>query len=133
MIIASEFDGTSAITALDRETGKQLWKTPRRDNITFSTPVVAHVAGKDQLLISGAEKVASYDPANGKLLWDIAGTTHATCGTMVWDGDIVFASGGYPKAETIAVKADGSGKVLWKNNQKCYEESMSRSTVTSTR
>ena len=124
VIIATEFDGTSAITALDRATGKQLWKTPRRDSITFSTPVVAHVAGKDQLLISGAEKVTSYDPANGKKLWDVDGTTHATCGTMVWTDDIVVASGGYPKAETIAVKADGSGKVLWKNQQKCYEQSM---------
>lgn len=124
VIIASEFDGTSAITALDRATGKQLWKTPRRDNITFSTPVVAHVAGKDQLLISGAEKVSSYDPVNGKKLWDVDGTTHATCGTMVWTNDIVIASGGYPKAETIAVKADGSAKVLWKNQQKCYEQSM---------
>ncbi len=124
VIIATEFDGTSAITALDRATGKQLWKTPRRDNITFSTPVVAHVAGKDQLLISGAQKVASYDPANGKLLWDVTGTTHATCGTMVWTSDIVLASGGYPDKETIAVKADGSGKVLWRNKQKCYEQSM---------
>ena len=43
---------------------------------------------------------------------------------MVWDGDIVFASGGFPKPETLAVKADGSGKVLWRNNQKCYEQSM---------
>lgn len=124
VIISAEFDGVSSITALDRATGKQLWKTPRRESITFSTPVVAHVAGKDQLLISGAEKVSSYDPANGKKLWDVDGTTHATCGTMVWTDDIVVASGGYPKAETIAVKADGSGKVLWKNNQKCYEESM---------
>lgn len=124
VIIAAEFDGASSITALDRATGKQLWKTPRRGSITFSTPVVAHVAGKDQLLISGAEKVSSYDPANGKKLWDVDGTTHATCGTMVWTDDIVIASGGYPKAETIAVKADGSGKVLWKNDQKCYEQSM---------
>ena len=46
------------------------------------------------------------------------------CGTMVWDGDIVIASGGFPDKETIAVKADGSGKVLWKNQQKCYEQSM---------
>ena len=124
VIVATEFDGTSALTALDRATGKPLWKTPRPNNITFSTPVVAHVAGRDQLLISGAEKVASYDPANGKPLWDVAGTTHATCGTMVWDGDIVIASGGYPKAETIAIKADGSRTILWKNQQKCYEQSM---------
>ena len=43
---------------------------------------------------------------------------------MVWDGDIVFASGGYPKSETLAIKADGSGEVLWKNSKKCYEQSM---------
>jgi outer membrane protein assembly factor BamB len=124
VIITGEYDGPSFIVALDRATGKPVWKTPRPDNITFSSPVIAHVAGKDQMLISGAEKIAAYDPATGKSLWETPGTTFATCGTMVWDGDNVFASGGYPKPETIAVKADGSGKVLWKNNQKCYEQSM---------
>jgi outer membrane protein assembly factor BamB len=124
VIISTEFDGESAITALDRKTGQQIWRTKRQSMITFSTPVVAHVAGKDQLLISGAQQVASYDPASGKQLWTVDGTTFATCGTMVWDGDIVIASGGFPKLETIAVRADGSGKVLWKNGKKCYEQSM---------
>lgn len=124
VIIATEYDGASAITALNRTTGKEVWKTPRPNNITFSSPVVGKVAGRDQLLISGAEKVASYNPADGKLLWETPGTTFATCGTMIWEGDLVFASGGYPKAETLAVRADGSGKVLWRNNQKCYEQSM---------
>ena len=124
VIVSAEYDGESAITALDRQSGKQLWRTKRQSMITFSTPVVAHVAGKDQLLISGAGQVASYDPSNGKQLWTTPGTTAATCGTMVWDGDIVIASGGYPVAQTIAVKADGSGKELWKNREKCYEQSM---------
>jgi outer membrane protein assembly factor BamB len=124
VIVSAEYDGESAITALDGQTGKQLWRAKRPSSITFSTPVVAHVAGKDQLLLSGAEQIASYDPATGKPLWTTPGTTAATCGTMVWDGDIVIASGGYPKPETIAVKADGSGQVLWKNQQKCYEQSM---------
>jgi outer membrane protein assembly factor BamB len=124
VIISAEYDGKSFLTALNRSNGKQAWKAPRPTMITFSSPVVAHVAGKDQLLISGADQVASYDPANGKSLWTTQGTSLATCGTMVWDGDIVFASGGFPKPETLAVKADGSGKVLWRNNQKCYEQSM---------
>ena len=124
VIISAEYDGESALTALDCRTGKQVWRMPRPRSITFSTPVVAHVAGKDQLLISGVNQVASYDPSNGAKLWTTPGTTAATCGTMVWDGDIVFASGGFPKPETLAVKADGSGNVLWKNQQKCYEQSM---------
>ncbi len=124
VIISAEYDGDSFITALDRKTGEQAWQAPRPTMITFSTPAITHVAGKDQLLISGAQKVSSYSPENGQPLWSADGTTFATCGTIVWDGENIFASGGYPKSETIAFKADGSGKVLWKNNQKCYEQSM---------
>ncbi|MBI5760435.1 MAG: PQQ-binding-like beta-propeller repeat protein [Planctomycetales bacterium] len=124
VIISAEYDGESALTALDRQSGKQVWRTPRESSITFSTPVVAHVAGRDQLLISGSYQVASYNPANGEQLWTTRGTTAATCGTMVWEGNVVIASGGYPDAETLAVRADGSGKVLWRNVHKCYEQSL---------
>jgi outer membrane protein assembly factor BamB len=123
-IIASEFDGESFLAALDRTTGSQLWKTPRPRTITFSSPVVAHLAGRDQLLISGANSVASYDPNNGEALWSTTATTAATCGTMVWDGDLVFASGGYPDNVTCAVRADGLGKVVWSNKEKHYEQSL---------
>ncbi|MDB5339091.1 MAG: outer rane biosis protein BamB [Planctomycetaceae bacterium] len=124
VIISGEYDGESFLSGFDRRKGKRLWKADRPHSISFSSPVVASIGSKDQLLLSGSQKVASFDPASGKQLWSTPGTTAATCGTMVWDDGIVFASGGYPKAETIAVKADGSGKVLWKNNQKCYEQSM---------
>ncbi len=124
VIIAAEYDGDASLAAFDRETGKENWRTPRPGNISYSSPVVAHLAGRDQLLLSGADQVCSYDPNGGKLLWSTPGTTAATCGTIVWDGYIVFASGGYPKAETLAIKADGSGEVLWRNGKKCYEQSM---------
>lgn len=124
VIIASEYDGESFITALDRKTGKQVWRSKRLPLMSFSSPVVGNVAGKDQLLISGQEFVASYDPHSGKPNWATKGTTFATCGTMVWEGDTVFASGGFPKSETIAIRADGSNTVLWSNNQKLYEQSM---------
>lgn len=124
VIISAEYDGDSFLTALDRSTGERAWRAPRPTMITFSSPVIAHIHKKDQLLISGADQVASYDPKSGKPFWTTPGTSFATCGTMVWDKDIVFASGGYPKSETLAVKADGTGKVLWRNTQKCYEQSM---------
>jgi len=124
VIVSAEWNGSAFIGAFDRATGNELWRTQRKRNISFSSPVVGHVAGKDQLLISGGDEICSYDPASGKQLWKAPGTAAATCGTLVWEGDIVFASGGYPKSETVAVRADGSGQVLWKNNQKCYEQSM---------
>ncbi|MEX2138611.1 MAG: PQQ-binding-like beta-propeller repeat protein [Pirellulales bacterium] len=124
VIISAEYDGDSFLVALDRKNGQEVWRTPRPASISYSSPVVAHVAGKDQLLISGFDQVSSFDPASGKPLWKAKGTTMATCGTAVWENDLVFASGGYPGAETVAIRADGSGKVLWKNNQRQYEQSL---------
>ncbi len=124
VIVASEFDGPSYITAFDGKTGREVWTTSRPSNISYSTPIVAKVAGRDQMVISGADKVVSFDPANGKQLWSAAGIAAATCGTAVWTDNMFFASGGYPKAETVAVMADGSGRVAWRNGTKCYEQSM---------
>lgn len=124
VIVSAEYDGPSGIVAYSRKDGSVLWKLQRSPSITFSSPVIANVAGKDQLMLSGAQVVTSYDPKTGKGLWQVPGTTAATCGTMVWNGDVVFASGGYPKPETIAIRADGSRRVVWKNKKKCYEQSM---------
>lgn len=124
VIVAAEYDGPSYLVAYDRKSGHEIWRTNRKPTISFSTPIVAAVAGRDQLLISGAGSVSSYNPASGKLLWQTPGTTAATCGTMVWQDDIVVASGGYPRKETIALRADGSKEVLWRNDAKCYEQSM---------
>lgn len=125
IIINADFDGASFLTAMDRKTGRTIWKVARPGKISFSSPIVANIAGRDQLLLSGGEMVAAYDPADGKLLWKVDGaTTMATCGTMVWDGNLVFASGGYPESETVGIAADGSGRVVWSNRTKCYEQSM---------
>lgn len=123
VIVSYEYDGPSAIVALSRDNGSQLWKAPRKQSISFSTPVVASHDGKDYLLISGQGSVAAYAPQTGELLWMTLGTTAATCGTMVWENGICFASGGYPKQETIALKID-TGEKLWANQQKSYEQSM---------
>jgi outer membrane protein assembly factor BamB len=124
VIVAADVEHGGYLAAYSAEDGQLLWKQERFPLYSFSSPIIAHVAGRDQLLISGCERVCSYDPTSGELLWSVRGTTMATCGTMVWEGDYVFASGGYPQAETICVKADGSGEVAWRNRAKCYEQSM---------
>ena len=124
VLIAADVEAGGFLAALDRKTGRIVWRTPRPAKQSYSSPIVATVAGRDQLLISGCDLVSAYDPNTGKRLWSTPGTAMATCGTMVWEGGLVFASGGYPKAETICVRGDGSGRIVWKNTQKCYEQSM---------
>jgi outer membrane protein assembly factor BamB len=123
VIVAGDNRGGGWIAAVHRQTGEITWRKARPTVSTYSSPVVANVAGRDQLLISGCNEVSSYDPASGNELWSCAGTTEATCGTMVWEDGFVVASGGYPGSQTICVDA-ASGDEVWSNSQKCYEQSL---------
>ena len=135
-IVSNENKTDPAIVALDVETGDQRWraerglpdgyKTAHGWTTSYSTPVVADIGGRQQMLISGINHIAAYDPKTGKELWKSPASWDVACGTMVWDEqlNIVIASGGYPPKETLAVKADGSGERVWTTPVKIYEQSM---------
>lgn len=123
VISVFEYDGPSAMVALRRDDGSEVWRTPRSSMITFSSPTVTSSDGLDYLLISGSNTVNAYDPANGKLRWSSQGTALATCGTMVWEDGLAFASGGFPASETLALDIR-SGDVRWRVKQKGYEQSL---------
>jgi outer membrane protein assembly factor BamB len=122
VIFAADNGGGGHLSALDRNTGKTVWRKERPRVSTYSSPVIANVGGRDQLLISGARKVVSLDPLTGNPNWSCAGTAEATCGTVVWDNDRIYASGGYPENQTVCI--DSKGKKQWSVEQKAYEPSM---------
>ena len=122
VIFAVDNWGGGYIAALDAASGEIAWRISREALNSHSSPFIASVGGKDQLLISGCNKVCSYDPATGVENWSINATSETTCGTMVTDGERVFASGGYPSKQTICLTA--SGEKVWDNRTKVYEPSM---------
>lgn len=124
VIITSEYEKNGFIAAFDQQTGREVWRIKRPEKMNFSTPIVTRIAGQDQMLLSGNAKVSSFNPKNGDAIWSAPAMWIVSCGTMVWDKDLVFTSGGFPLKGTMAVKADGSGKVVWTNRVKCYEQSM---------
>ncbi|MDG2183986.1 MAG: PQQ-binding-like beta-propeller repeat protein [Mariniblastus sp.] len=123
VIVTNENKVKSAIVAYDTKTGDEVWRIDRAGVSSYSTPVVAEVAGRRQLLISGGGKVASYDPETGDSIWTTKANWGVTCGTMVWDENRVFASGGFPGGQTIGIDAR-NGEKLWDNPAKVYEQSM---------
>ncbi|MEP3479833.1 MAG: PQQ-binding-like beta-propeller repeat protein [Fuerstiella sp.] len=126
VVIAVDTDNDDrGLFALSTKTGQQLWKAPRPNKSSFSSPILANVDGRDQILISGGSKVSSYDPQSGKPLWSVKATSDVTCGTIVWNDSMVFASGGYPAKGTFGIKVTGNtANVVWQNKAKCYEQSM---------
>ena len=123
VIVTNENDVDSAVVAFDAKTGDKVWKINRNGNTSYSTPVVTTVAGEEQLLLSGGGMVASYNPFDGQQRWATNASWGVTCGTMVWNGDMVFASGGYPSGQTLGIDAR-KGSMVWTNSAKVYEQSM---------
>ena len=124
VIVSADNKAGGAIAALDRSTGKIVWKHDRAQLPNYTSPIILTVAGHDQVLLAGCDSISSFEPMSGKPLWEIEGSTTECVGTIVSDGQRVFASGGYPKKLTVAVTADGSGQVAWQNDTRSYVPSM---------
>jgi outer membrane protein assembly factor BamB len=116
----------SFITAYDKKTGKQVWKTPRQGvQISWSTPIVVRTAKRAELVATGTEFVIAYDPATGKELWRAKGLESNAIPSPLTDGELVFVGAGYPKKIIFGIKLGESGElkegagVVWK-----YEKGM---------
>lgn len=124
VIVSADNKGGGAVAALDRATGKVVWKIERPKVPNYASPVILNVAGHEQLLMTGCDLVSGIDPLTGKKLWEIEGSTTECVTSTVTDGQLIFTSGGYPKNHMAAVRADGSGKIVWENNVRVYVPSM---------
>jgi outer membrane protein assembly factor BamB len=114
LIINGDHDGASYIVALDRATGKTLWKIPREHHTrSYCTPIIRDLAGKTQLILSGDMTVASYDPETGARHWIIQGPTEQMVASLVYNekANLLFYTGGFPELHILAIKPDGVGDI----------------------
>src|SRR5262249_22127678 len=56
--------GAGAVSAFDRSTGKVRWKTATT-KAGYSSPMLADLAGKRQILLLDGEEIGGYDSADG--------------------------------------------------------------------
>lgn len=99
----------SFIAAVDKKTGKQVWKVSRKDPTSWATPILIRTTQRTELVASGSETVTSYDPATGKELWRAKGVQSNAIPTPVTNGEMVFVSAGYPAKRVLALRLGGSG------------------------
>lgn len=119
-----EFDGTdSFMVALDRKTGREVWRVKRPVQASWATPVIVRTPTRDELVTSGNEWLIGYDPATGKEYWRATGVrSHAIATPLVGHGLVIFSSG-FPSKAIIAVRPGGSGnidgtdRIVWKYNK----------------
>ena len=97
------------IAALDKRTGKELWRTPRDEATGWSTPLVIDYQGKPQVVVNATGKVRSYDLATGKEVWSCAGQTANAIPSPVASGDTVYVTSGFRGSALYAIALGHTG------------------------
>jgi outer membrane protein assembly factor BamB len=113
----------AATLALDKNTGKIRWRTePKMKRISHITPLLINDGAREQLIVSGSDETASYDPGTGKQLWWCKGPSDVSVAGLCYENGLLFTTAGYPDRTRMVIKTGGSGDVsktgvLWSNRR----------------
>jgi outer membrane protein assembly factor BamB len=104
-------DTDACLVALDKKTGREVWRTKRRDYRGWGSPILINTGKRRELVINGHEGVQAYDPATGKELWFCASTVGRGEPTPTPAGGGLFIVNGLKGGDVYIVRPGGSGDV----------------------
>ena len=130
-LLLMHFDGSDHqfVVALDKHTGKTVWRTPRSIDFQdlgpdgkpkadgdfrkgFATPQIVMVEGRPVMVSVGSKAVYGYDPLTGKELWRVIERgSHSASSRPVAGHGFVFVPMGFDQAQLLAIRPDGQGDV----------------------
>ena len=109
VIIQADAQRGSFIAAFDLATGREAWRHSRDELPSWTTPVVATIAGREVLISHSPHFMRGLDPATGRELWRIADEAEVKVPTPVVGQDLVVVSGGAPRGRQFhAIRPDPS-------------------------
>lgn len=111
ILVPWDHEGPSALYALNKLTGKTIWKADRDEPTCWATPLVVEHAGKKQVIMNGQTCARSYDIESGKELWRCAGQTERPCASPVAENDMVFVGSGHRGSFLGAFHLAGKGNI----------------------
>jgi len=116
VIVNGDHDGDAYLIALDRETGKTVWKAPRENRTrSYCTPLIREINGRWQLMLSGNKCIASFDPRTGTRQWIVDGPTEQFVASPVYSQGLLFITGGFPDKHILTINPEGDGNVTKDN------------------
>lgn len=136
LILHYEGVDTRYIVALDKSSGKTIWKTDRPEEPyktlseigrkAYITPILISVKGRDMLISNGSAVCIAYDPNNGSEIWRVVHGAESTIsmpftekGVTYWYAGFMIDAAGIKFTDLLAVNPNGSGditgtNILWK-------------------
>ncbi|GAB4467172.1 MAG: PQQ-binding-like beta-propeller repeat protein [Armatimonadaceae bacterium] len=112
VLVQCDVQKNSFVAALDLNTGKEIWRTPREEVPTWSTPTVCTVGGRAQVVMNGWKHIGGYDLETGKELWRMAGGGDIPVPTPVVGQDLIFITNAHGRMAPIyAVRPSATGDI----------------------
>jgi outer membrane protein assembly factor BamB len=112
LILLSYLGSSAFLLALDKRTGKELWKVERPGTLkSYSTPLVIEGPQGAAAIVNSNEHVEAFDPADGKPLWKYVESTNFAVPMPVYHEGMLYASRGYRSGPYWAMKLSERGDV----------------------
>ena len=111
------------MVALDKRNGKELWRAARDERSSWSTPLAIEHGGRTEIVVSATNKVRSYDPETGKVLWESAGLGSNVIPVPVYQNGMVYVMSGHRDPKLMAIKLGkqgdltGSDAIVWSHTR----------------
>ena len=102
------------IVALDKKTGRELWRKNRSPRPGWGSPIAIQVGSQVEIIVSSGRAIDAYDPETGEVLWTVKGNMPETIPMPVVGNGLVYCSSGRA-GPTFAVRPGGRGDVTASN------------------
>lgn len=118
LIVNWDHEQGSFITALDKLTGKEVWKVDRSKEVTsWNTPLVVDFLGRQLLIVNGTDRARAYDAKSGEVVWSCGGQTVNAIPSPVRFKDSVICMSGYRGSLAISIPLDSKGDITGRSEE----------------
>src|SRR5262245_42616502 len=113
VIVQCDTQRNSFIAAYHLKDGRQLWRTPREEDTSWSSPLIYESEGRAALVTSGTKYYRGYDPLTGRELWRLADGVDVKIPTPIAAQGLIFLGGGstHDRRTFYAVRTGAEGEI----------------------
>jgi outer membrane protein assembly factor BamB len=98
------------LASLDLETGEEIWRSPREDVATWSTPNFLNKYGERQIVVNGFSQIGGYNFDSGKMLWQLGNGGDAPVPTPIFAHGLIYIHGSHGRYQPIfAIRPEARG------------------------
>lgn len=111
LLVPWDHEDGSFIVALDKSTGREVWRKSRDERSSWSTPVIVEVGGRLQAVLAATNRTRAYDVATGDVVWEAGGLTPNVIPTPVVGHGMIYVMSGFQGNAVQAIKLTAKGDV----------------------